>query len=389
MPDICPMLTYVLIAAAVQGVILALVLFRNRENRLANRLLAMLIVVLSVQMILVANDRPEFFRTYPHLLHVGWLLPTLYGPLIFLSVQKLTSVEPQLRWKDALYLLPFLFCFFILLPFFLQSAAEKQAYLADEERFAQDDFGWLNQLVNVLHLVFLLASFQLLRQHERRVKANFSAIEQIRLKWLRDFLLFILLILCVSIPVFYARKWGIPVLSAVYPWHYLLVAIMIYWMGYRSLSQKAIFSTKTESIPAEEIVEAAVEPTSVKYQKNALPEEKSDAYLAELLSAMQEKQLYLQNDLSIQKLSELTNIPRHHLSQVINERLGKNFYDFVNGYRVEAAMKMLTDERYSHLTTLAVAEEAGFNSKATFNAVFKKMTGLTPSEYTRKQEILG
>jgi AraC-like DNA-binding protein len=75
------------------------------------------------------------------------------------------------------------------------------------------------------------------------------------------------------------------------------------------------------------------------------------------------------------------SISAHNLSEVINTQAGKNFYDFVNGYRVEAVMRRLRDPRYAHLTILALAEESGFNSKSTFNACFRRHTGLTPSQY--------
>ena len=96
---------------------------------------------------------------------------------------------------------------------------------------------------------------------------------------------------------------------------------------------------------------------------------------------------YRQSNITIQELAELISIPKHHLSQVINDRLGKNFYDFINQYRVAEAQLMLLNPKYRHLTNLAVAEEAGFNSKATFNAVFKKQTGQTPSEYVRNHTL--
>ena len=71
----------------------------------------------------------------------------------------------------------------------------------------------------------------------------------------------------------------------------------------------------------------------------------------------------------------------HNLSQVINAKLGKNFYDFVNEYRVEEVKRRLRDPKYTNLKILAIGMDAGFNTKSTFNAFFKKHTGLTPSQY--------
>ena len=98
---------------------------------------------------------------------------------------------------------------------------------------------------------------------------------------------------------------------------------------------------------------------------------------------MQNRKPYLESDLTLLKLSQQIGISTHNLSQVINEKLDMNFYDFVNKHRVEEAKRLLIDPAKQPLTILAIAEEAGFNSKTTFNSCFKKFTSTTPSEYKR------
>ena len=80
-------------------------------------------------------------------------------------------------------------------------------------------------------------------------------------------------------------------------------------------------------------------------------------------------------------MAEALSVSPHNLSEMINTQLGKNFYDFVNGYRVEEVQRRLVDPGSAHLTVLALGLEAGFNSKSSFNAVFKKHTKMTPSQY--------
>jgi AraC-like DNA-binding protein len=79
-------------------------------------------------------------------------------------------------------------------------------------------------------------------------------------------------------------------------------------------------------------------------------------------------------------------VSRNLLSQAINERTGQNFYDFVNFYRVETVKERLKDPEKRDMNVLHIAFDAGFNTKATFNAVFKKSTGLTPSQYRKNFE---
>ena len=92
---------------------------------------------------------------------------------------------------------------------------------------------------------------------------------------------------------------------------------------------------------------------------------------------------YLNADISLPELSERMNIPSHHLSRVINEKLNMNFFDFINQYRVEEVKSRIQDQQYVHLSILGIAFDSGFNTKSAFNRVFKKMTGMTPSEFKR------
>ncbi len=104
---------------------------------------------------------------------------------------------------------------------------------------------------------------------------------------------------------------------------------------------------------------------------------------------MKTKKPYLNPELNIFQLSDILNVKKHHLSQVINEKSGMNFFDFVNTFRVEEIKRNLADPSLKNLTLLGIGLESGFNSKATFNSAFKKFTGLTPSDFqkTLKKEV--
>lgn len=93
---------------------------------------------------------------------------------------------------------------------------------------------------------------------------------------------------------------------------------------------------------------------------------------------------YLEADLSLPELANKLDIPSHHLSRVINEQFGVNFFDFVNQYRVEEVKSRINNPEFENLSLLGIAFDCGFNTKSAFNRVFKKMTGFTPSEYKNK-----
>jgi len=124
-------------------------------------------------------------------------------------------------------------------------------------------------------------------------------------------------------------------------------------------------------------------PSAKKYERSSLTIERGDVYLKRLLQLMENKKPYADGSLTLQKLAKALAIPPHHLSQIINEQLNQNFFDFINNHRIEEAKRMLIDPARQHISILAISEEVGFNSKSAFNAAFKKHTQMTPSEFRK------
>jgi AraC-like DNA-binding protein len=120
-----------------------------------------------------------------------------------------------------------------------------------------------------------------------------------------------------------------------------------------------------------------------RYEKSTLTSDKSEIYLTRLLTVMETEKTYTDGDLTLPKLATKLSVSAHHLSQIINERLHQNFFDFVNTCRVEEAKRNLVDPAKKHYSILAIAEEVGFNSKSAFNTAFKKQTHMTPSEFRK------
>ncbi len=137
--------------------------------------------------------------------------------------------------------------------------------------------------------------------------------------------------------------------------------------------------------------EALLEPADislihplVKYEKSGLTEEKAQKLLERLEHLVVHEKVFLDQTLNLQQLAVRLEIPPHQLSQLLNQFKGESFSDFVNGYRVEHFKKAAADPANAHLSLLGIAFESGFNSKAAFNDVFKKKTGLTPSDFVRR-----
>jgi AraC-like DNA-binding protein len=150
---------------------------------------------------------------------------------------------------------------------------------------------------------------------------------------------------------------------------------MIYLIGYMGLKQPEIF--------AGHLIEGASDSPEdkKKYKKSALTEDIAKKYQMKLQVYMQNQKPHLNSNITLPQLAQNLSISVHHLSQVINDKMNQNFFEFINQFRVEEAKKMLTDPQNNNLTIAAIGYESGFNSNSSFNSVFKKATGKTPSQY--------
>jgi AraC-like DNA-binding protein len=214
----------------------------------------------------------------------------------------------------------------------------------------------------------ILANLRLI-SYSRTIKDNFSDIKKINLYWLRVliFLLTLFLIFIAIFDLFFKTKsWDLI---------WLVSCIIIYIICYMGLIQPVIFSGPVLESGA------GLVKTKKKYQKSSLSGEIADQYTNQLQLLMKEKKWFLDQNISLSDLAEKMGVSIHHLSQVLNEKLGLNFYDFINSLRIAEAKKRLTDPRTRHLSIASIGFAVGFNSLSAFNGAFKKFTNLTPSQY--------
>lgn len=127
------------------------------------------------------------------------------------------------------------------------------------------------------------------------------------------------------------------------------------------------------------------DPADKRYEKSGIDGAKLDEYEVALAGFMQKSRIYLDADLSLEGLATRMKMPKHHLTQLLNERVMKNFYTFINEYRIGEAVVRIK-ERPKDVNILSLAFDCGFNSRSSFNNYFKKITGNTPSAY-RKQQL--
>jgi AraC-like DNA-binding protein len=121
-----------------------------------------------------------------------------------------------------------------------------------------------------------------------------------------------------------------------------------------------------------------------KYKKSKLPETEALLLLSALEECMISKRLFTNQELKLKDLAEQLNTSERNLSQIVNTYKNQNFSDYINSYRIQYAQKLLADQSLQDKTILWILFEAGFNSKATFNTLFKKVAGCTPAEYRKR-----
>jgi len=324
------------------------------------------------------EDGSGFFMVHPHFLRISWLLPTLYGPFILLFTNMITKKRQQFVKTDILVFIPFIVYLIALFPFYMRSGGEKAAIAASSAGIYGDDFGIFNQVTNFLHLFFLFLSMLVYNRNLYKWKRTYSNPDIIRTRWLFWYLMLILLVLSISVLVFYSKKFSWEPFTGWYPYHFLGVVTMLYWVGYKALIQPAIFTIHREPGPDIELRDE-----SPKYETYLLDTGRADRITDKMIRAMTRDRLFLNPDLSLSDLAGHIDASRHHISQVLNQYLSSNFYEFINRYRVEEFKAQAGNPENHKYTLLSLAYMSGFNSKATFHAIFKKFTGMTPSAYLK------
>jgi AraC-like DNA-binding protein len=371
-------------AASIQGLFLSFLLLRTKINQPANRILAILLIILSLHLILVGFDNRDFFIAFPHLSRVSWIIGSLYWPLIFSFVQHITQTQPDKFWKSFWLFLPFLVLLTIMMPYYIMSGEEKVALLSNFEEASKDDFGWINQVVSLLHILFQGYFLIYYLRIEKLWKDEYSEIESVRIQWLKHFLILTLAATTLAVFSFFARTWQIPVLSQLYSFHFIGIVFLFYWLSYKALTQPVLFGIVKDHQVINQL-ETTNSGATAKYKKSSLETEQLIAIFEKVKKVLSDQQLYRKNDLTLTQLSAAVDIPRHQLSQAINSCYAGNFFDLINDYRVEAFKHFASRSDKKHLSLLGIAQEAGFNSKASFYSVFKKKTGMTPAEYLENQ----
>ena len=392
---------------AVQGLLLVAALAAHPGRRVANRVLAALMASFTVFLASTVLDSPAVLARYPHLFGIAYPMPWVFGPLVYLYALTASDADRVMRPRDWLHLAPPVLVVLLSLPIYLMSGPEKVGLY---ERMLAGDVPTLLRVIDptkfLSGIAYSIATVRLLREHRRRVEQSYSTTEHVTLRWLlwltgasvAIWMLAVGLAIADRLPLGEPGDRGNFVAVA--------IAVVVYAIGYTGLRQPEIHrydrptadevlaATIEREVPvvrgaepleAVEIAETAetAEAREARYERSGLGGAEAAQLKTRLLSLMDREHPYRDADLTLADLAEQLDTTPHKLSQVLNGELAQSFYEFVNGYRVAEVRRRLADDRSGQANVLAIAMDAGFASKSTFNQAFKRFTGHTPSTYRR------
>lgn len=343
-------------ASIVLGVFAALLLWFRKD-----RYLALLVLTISLWLIHNFYSVSGIFKQDPNYYFRPIYYSLAFGPLIFFYTHSLTNTSFKFKAKHLLHFIPVLFqaCLYCFL--FFKDYAFKNWFW---HNWHSPITYRLEFILTFLSLVlYTILSLILLRAYQIWLKNNFSEASKITLNWLRIVLGGFLLL-----SIFWLVELILREVFTVYDNYTVLtlgVLTLILTIG-GLLQEKSKVITFTKELDKKVSI--------------------NDENLILIRSRMEENKDYLNPTLTLKEFAENCSLPSRTISEHINKGLGKTFHDYVNEFRVLAVKEKLEANFQSNFTLEAIAYDCGFNSKATFNRIFKKFTGVSPGKWKDMQK---
>lgn len=386
-------LTFVCGFGILQGVLLAaFIYFHPKSEKSVNIFLALYIICTSAIMSLPFTINMIGWR-HGYLLY--WI-PSLGGPLLYLYLKSFREI---IHFRKIVLHLVFPVLFF-LLSYWNVTRLNSRLPATDNvpADVLQNPVTISIQLIRAIQqLFYFFLARRTLLSYQRSIRQLFSETSNIDLQWARflvnGYLALVLLYVAIyPLMLRYSEQFNLLLLL-----NMSLATPYIYIATYKGILQHTIWQlkpeVKKENIEEQMQIAGTIDANESndeqrKPEKTGLNESRLDELVKKVTYLMEQEKIYQEPELTLQQLAKQLDVPVYQVSQTLNEGMKRNFYDVVNGYRVEEAKRLLLDDKNKNYTILSVGFEAGFNSKTTFNTVFKKFTGLTPTAFRDKQKMI-
>jgi len=356
-----------------QGCLLFILLVTDSRLSSASLVLGVLCLCLALLLFL------PFVMTNEQLQPAAWLagwifyLPASLGGLGYIYCRNSILNKP-FNWRDLIHIAPLVICYLLTAEFLIYSQSELWAWVAGVRTKS-----W--RLIVSEYVIFAQAFFYsgitalLVMRYQRRAHTRLANFNPTTFKWLWGFVLIGFSIWCVKAFMAFSPHVSTTILYV----SDILIVIFIYFVAMSQWKNPQLFTIN--QLPEEKRAQESAAKTQREVSAGALDSDTRANLFKAIKDQIEEQDLYRDSELTLSSLAEATGLSTHHLSEVLNQYEGKNFYQFINGYRVAHVCERLEKDTSGKI--LDIAMEAGFASKSTFNSIFKKFTGSTPSQYRR------
>lgn len=357
--------------------LLFLLLIKKNKSQ-ADKVLAFWLFFLFINQVLNYFQENGAMYEYPHWLGVDFAMPIVNGLLLYFYVLEITGNTLKNKWIVVLHLIPTISLLILTIPFYSLSGAEKITVFENEGAGFEWYLLYTNILIPLSGLIYTIWSLIIIKKHRLKIQDSFSNVDKKELQWLKYLSIGFLIIWVLSI--FFD--------NAII---YSAVVVLVLFIGFFGINQLNIFydpiTAISEPVETSTSFEKSKEETpkpryiSKRYAKSGLNEEIAVQIFANLNVLMNDDALYKNEDLTLTELAKTLNAHPNHLSQVINEREGKNFYNYINSIRIKEFIKLASLPENKKYTMISLAYDVGFSTKSTFNKHFKAYTGKTPTAF--------
>ena len=362
-------MTVILAIGAFQAFFFAIILLNRKPAFRANKILVIWLTIVCIHLVINYAEAIGYYRQAPQLMGMSSSFLLLYGPLLYLYVKDFANKN---RKYDLLHFLPFLIYNLALVNFYLISDYDQKMEIIKDHSVL---VVVLSALKFCGFIAYTILSLVLIQRSQSDIKNYYSNTQEVDLSWLKFLILSIIFLLIFVLIVRLLDFWNLYRTGMDYEiFAFVGLSIWIFSLGYYGLKKVPVFSVFPSAIP------------QAKYSKTRIADDQAKEYENRLSKLMEEERPYLDKQLTLDKLADMLDLPVYHLSQIINNRFRKNFYEFVNTYRVMEMEKLVRDPSNNNLTLLGIAQNSGFSSKASFNRTFKNLTGSTPSKYFKSSQ---
>jgi len=373
------------VVGALQGLFLTGVIFAQKKNRTANVLLAVLMAMFTIYLAGTVYFSTGLVRQFPHFFGVSYQTPWVFGPLVYLYARAASDRSWRFEKRTLIHFVPVAINTLAFSPYYFMSGAAKLAMM---DRWLAGDvplqLAILDPFKYISGLGYSIATVLYLRRHRRQIEHSYSNTGRVNLTWLMTLTVaaFGIWLLATSLKI-------AGVAGLVRDAHIsLAMAVLVYAIGYMGLRQPEVFRYETAEYPVPTPVGGPpapppdeLEAPTTRYERSGLGDVEALRLKKSLLAIMDAEQPWKNSELTLADLAARLNSTPHKLSEVLNSQVGQTFYDFVNGYRVRDVQRRIKAGEARALKMLALAMDAGFASKSTFNQAFKKHTSQTPSDF--------